>query len=219
MQDNRILVRTKRRRQMTVCREVEDLEALMGELPGELCEHKIISFCRISTAAFLRWVADHAHIYRMSLATFRVGPRALRLLSAMRGQGQLDEARFVLGRMAASHHRGNNEREYWGRLVELCSRYGWRACSIANHTKLALFDTDRGRFVLEGSANLNETPNWEQYTFQQDDELYGFFDQVFDEMFAFAAREGDQAEIPEAEDDLDGKEGLEWPDRDRPPLW
>lgn len=218
MLENQVLVRTKRRRQLQVCQQADDLAKLLGELTGDVCEHRIVSFCRISPAGFLRWVADQTYIRRLSLSTFRVGPRALRLLSELHGQGQLGEARFVLGRLVASRHRRNNELDYWERLLSLCETFGWQACSIANHTKVALFDTDAGKFVLEGSANLNEAPNWEQYCFQRDDELFDFYDQVFDQMFAFAASAADQSVLPDEEDE-DEEEGLGWPEDDRPLLW
>lgn len=189
MEDSRIFVRTKRRRRLTVCRESKDLSALTGGLPDKTVEHKIVSFCRISSEAFLRWVADEAVIRQLSLSTFRVGPRAMKLLSGLHGQGRLDNVRCVVGRLAASHSEKNRERIYFDRLAALCQRYGWSMCSINNHSKIMLFDTTAGRFVLEGSSNLNEAPNWEQYTFQQDDALYEFYSAVFDEMFHFAARE------------------------------
>jgi hypothetical protein len=224
--ENRVLVRTKRRRQLSVFHEAAELEELLGGLPGDLCETKIVSFCRLSTAAFVQWIGNQTVIRRLSLTTFRIGPRALKMLSELHGQERLNEARFVVGRLASSPHRGNNERDYWYRLLDLCDAYGWEVCSIANHSKFALFDTEDGRFVLEGSANLNEAPNWEQYTIQKDDELYEFYDKVLDEMFAFAAKAAEQLPIQEAEEDQEGltwpeQKGrdLIWPEKDRRPLW
>ena len=196
--DDRIFVRTKRhRRILTVCKEAGAIETLMGELPGETCEHRIVSFCGISAAAFVRWVSDHTVIRQMDLVTFRVGPRALKMLSGLHAQGRLQDARFVLGRLAASNHRHNVEREYWDRLADLCREFGWRACAINNHAKVILFDTDAGKYVLESSANLNDAPNWERYCFQQDADLYGWYQAVVDEMFAFAARETAEDGQPE----------------------
>ena len=193
MGDNRIFVRSKRRRQLTVCREAKDLTELCGRLPDEAMEYKLVSFCRISAAAVIRWVADETVIRRLDLSTFRVGPRALKLLSGLHGQGRLEEVRCVVGRLAASPSGKNRERRYYDRLEAMCRKYGWSLCSINNHSKIMLFDTAAGRFVLEGSSNLNEAPNWEQFTFQQDGALYEFYCEVFDEMFRFAAREDNAA--------------------------
>lgn len=215
MNDNKILVRNKRRRKLTVCREAADLTELFGALPGERFEYKIVSFCRISAAAFLRWVSSQTVIQRLSVSTFRVGPRALKLLSGLRSQGRLHEARFVVGRLASSAKTKNREYEYFTRLVSLCRRYDWEVASINNHSKIMLFDTGAGRFVLEGSSNLNEAPNWEQYTFQQDGELYAFYSQLFDEMFSFAAR-AEQIELPQSEA---AECGLLWPDCTGQRLW
>lgn len=202
MEDNKILVRSKRRRKLTVCREAKDLVALTGGLPDKTVEYKILSFCRISSEAFLRWVADETVIRQLSLSTFRVGTRAMKLLSGLHGQGRLYNVRCVVGRLSATHNEKHRERVYFERLLTMCQRYGWNVCSINNHSKVMIFDTAAGRFVLEGSSNLNEAPNWEQYTFQQDDALYEFYSAVFDEMFAFAAREdaadetADQTDLP-----------------------
>jgi hypothetical protein len=188
VKENHYFVRTKKRRQNSVWREAGELGEQLGGLPGETCEHRILSFSRISAAAFVQYIADQTVVRRMSICTFRVGPRALKMLSTLHGEGKLLDARFVLGRLAASRHLGNCEQKYWFRLVDMCEKWGWEACAINNHSKIALFDTDDGKFVLATSGNLNEAPNWEQYIFQQDEELYGFFDAVIDEMFDYAAR-------------------------------
>ncbi len=222
--DDRIFVRTKRhRRILTVCKEAEAIDALMGELPGETCEHCIVSFCGISAAAFVRWVSDNTVIRHMDLVTFRVGPRALKMLSGLHAQGRLGGARFVVGRLAASHHRHNVEREYWDRLVGLCREFGWQACAINNHAKLILFDTDAGKFVLESSANLNDAPNWEQYVFQQDGDLHRWYAAVVDEMFAYAARiDGEPSaqpeDMPSLADRSEPMRALSWGEP-RPALW
>lgn len=33
--------------------------------------------------------------------------------------------------------------------------------------------------MLETSCNLNDAPNWEQYTLEQDDDLYQFYKDLF----------------------------------------
>ncbi len=198
MEDNRILIRSKRRRRLSVWREAADLTALAGALPEGDEEYKIVSFCRVSSVAFLRWVASQTVIHELTLSTFRIGPRALKLLSGLHAQGRLARARFVVGRLASSQHSKNNERTYFERLAAMCQRNSWRVCSINNHIKIMLFDTAVGRYILEGSSNLNDAPNWEQYTFQQDRALYEFYGRVFDEMFAFAGRE-ERLDLPAEE--------------------
>lgn len=67
---------------------------------------------------------------------------------------------------------------------DICGRYGWQCVSRDNHTKLALFDTDAGKFVLEGSCNLNEAPNYEQFSLCRDAGLYDFYAAALREMIS-----------------------------------
>ena len=56
----------------------------------------------------------------------------------------------------------------------------------SNHSKLLLFDTDDGKFVLETSSNLNENPSMEQFSFERNAELYDFYEGAFGELFGGA---------------------------------
>lgn len=44
-----------------------------------------------------------------------------------------------------------------------------------NHSKVHLYDTDQGKFIIETSSNLNENPNIEQFSFEKDDDLFEFY--------------------------------------------
>ena len=46
-----------------------------------------------------------------------------------------------------------------------------------------LFDTDNGKYVLETSSNLNENPKIEQFSFEQNSELFDFYKKLFELMF------------------------------------
>lgn len=51
-----------------------------------------------------------------------------------------------------------------------------------NHSKILLFETDVGKFVLETSSNLNENPKSEQFSLEKNNELYDFYKKPLDEM-------------------------------------
>jgi len=65
-------------------------------------------------------------------------------------------------------------------------RRGWEYVIQSNHSKLLLFDTDTGKFVLETSSNLNENPSIEQFSFERNVELYDFYENAFGELFGGA---------------------------------
>ena len=58
----------------------------------------------------------------------------------------------------------------------------WDITAVNNHSKILLFDTNEGKFVLETSSNLNENPKIEQFSFEKNEELYGFYLELFEEI-------------------------------------
>lgn len=51
-----------------------------------------------------------------------------------------------------------------------------------NHSKVMLFDTDAGKFVIESSSNLNENPKVEQFRLEKSAELFDFYNSFFREI-------------------------------------
>lgn len=51
-----------------------------------------------------------------------------------------------------------------------------------NHSKVMLFDTDAGKFVIESSSNLNENPKVEQFRLEKSAELFDFYSSFFREI-------------------------------------
>lgn len=158
------------------------LEELIGGLPTEEEVIKIVSMANLSAAGFIRFIADKTRIDNMMVSTFRVGPNTLRQLKRLRELGHLTDATFVVGKLMERDHRKTSAIQYWDDLTGMCQKFGWRCVSLDNHTKIALFDTADGKFVLEGSCNLNEAPNFEQFSLCRDAELYGFYAHALEAM-------------------------------------
>lgn len=174
----------QRRRRTTAALYVQSarLETLIGPLPADDKVIKIVSLANLSAAGFLRYVADRTTIRELIVSTYRIGPNTLRQLRRLRELGHLDRATFIVGRLMSKDKRKASAIQYWEDLSDLCQRHGWECVSLDNHTKLALFDTAAGKFVLEGSCNLNEAPNYEQFSFSRDEELYDFYAAALKEM-------------------------------------
>lgn len=67
-------------------------------------------------------------------------------------------------------------------LEKICNENEWSIKIQKNHSKVFLFNTEHGRFVLETSSNLNKNPKIEQFSFEKDSELYEFYKMnLFDE--------------------------------------
>lgn len=165
----------KRRTTSALYVQSSRLETLIGPLPGPDEVVKIVSMANLSAAGFLRYIADHATIRKLIVSTYRIGPNTLRQLRRLHDLGHLSEAEFVVGQIMGRDRRKSSAIQYWADLTSMCERFGWTCVSRDNHTKLALFDTSAGKFVLEGSCNLNEAPNFEQFSLCQDPELYDFY--------------------------------------------
>ena len=171
---DRVLRQRRRRTTCALYVQSSHLEDLIGPLPedGEIV--KVVSLANLSAAGFIRYIADATTIRELIVSTYRIGPNTLRQLRRLRELGHLNQATFVVGRLMSRDKRKASAVQYWDDLTEMCQRYGWQCVSRDNHTKLALFDTDVGKFVLEGSCNLNEAPNYEQFSLCRDAELYDF---------------------------------------------
>jgi hypothetical protein len=175
-------VRRKRKR-YAVYREGEIALDSLGPLPGEDEAIKAVSFCQVSTIGMLRYVANQTVIRELTVSTFRIGPTALRELKRLRERGRLEKASFIVGKILGRDNRKTSAVEHYQNVERVCRECGWRLAARDNHTKLTLFDTDAGKFVLESSSNLNEAPNWEQFSLEQDAELYEFWRDAIELMF------------------------------------
>lgn len=82
----------------------------------------------------------------------------------------LDYAEFALCQFAKDETGGTF------RIVKkVCEENEWHIHTLNNHSKVHLYDTALGKFVLETSSNLNENPKIEQFSFEKDAELYDFY--------------------------------------------
>ena len=99
----------------------------------------------------------------------------------MRCQGKLDRSNFIVGSVMKNDSDIGKSYGYYDDLQSVCIKNGWNVVVYSNHSKILLFDTDAGKFVIETSSNLNENPNMEQFSFEKSEELYDFYkNQFFD---------------------------------------
>ncbi len=80
--------------------------------------------------------------------------------------------------------KGNTQSRYgyWDNIVKIFETNKWEIAAVNNHSKILLFDTNDGKFLLETSSNLNENPKIEQFSFEKNEELYGFYLELFEEI-------------------------------------
>jgi len=163
-------------------RECALIEQLTDTLPGDEV-YKLISAGGFSSIGFVRFVADRAHVKRLTVTTLRVGSKQLEVLDVLKQQGKLDHVRFVIGSVMRHNKTNKKSYEYFEQFKKICEKNNWEYVIQSNHSKLLLFDTEDGKFVLETSSNLNENPSIEQFSFERNAELYNFYERAFGELF------------------------------------
>lgn len=174
--DKAIKVR-KKRYVYNIVREKQLISKLFNGLPDENTCYKCLSEGGFSSIGYIRWVAEHAKINKLYASSLSIGKKHSRSLDNMHKRGLLDKATFMVGTLM---QQGSHCREEYSLLNKVCDENGWEIIVTINHSKLLLFDTDIGKFVLETSSNLNENPRVEQFSFVKDEELYSFYQDMFE---------------------------------------
>lgn len=177
-----ILKIPKKRYQFHIMRERALIEQLTNTLPDDEV-YKLISTGGFSSIGFVRFIADRTHIKCLTATTLRVGVKQLEVLDALKRQDKLDHVRFVIGSIMRRNKQGKKSYEYYEQFKKVCVKNSWEYIVQSNHSKLLLFDTNEGKFVLETSSNLNENPSIEQFSFERNAELYDFYERAFGELF------------------------------------
>lgn len=179
---NEILRLKKKRIEFNIARESKELSDLMKELPSEDEVVKIVSDGRLSSIAFIKYVADRTKIKDLKVSTLRVGKKQAIIIDRLASEGKIDNAVFVVGSVLKNDSKVGKSYQYYDILLKAAEKNGWKVVVKNNHSKILLFDTENGKYVLETSSNLNECPNIEQFSFQKSDELYRLYLKVFEEV-------------------------------------
>lgn len=171
-----ILKAKKKNKKFSLARGTRDLTQELVNLPTENECFKLISFGSFSSACFVDFVASNAVIDNLYISTFRVGKKEMLLLDKLHENNKLKNVNFVFcGLMETDKY------PYFRILTNICNKNDWKFYGAKNHSKVFLFDTNKGKYVLETSSNLNENPKIEQFSFEQDDKLYNFYkEHIFD---------------------------------------
>lgn len=119
-------------------------------------------------------VENNAHCPRMTISTLSLNQNNVDSLATLMQKGYVDELNLVVSRY------------FWAYEARALVPYIYRELDHGNrfqlavalvHTKTAQFETDGGRkIVIHGSANLRSSGNVEQFTIEENPELYDFYD-------------------------------------------
>lgn len=170
--NNNLLIQKAKKKRFNIIRGKMEITELVDRLPQDGECFKFVSTGGFSSASFILFVAERTKIENLHVSTFHVGKKEARLLHGLKQRGQLGNVSFTV---CSLMKKDGCEYGYFDFLEQICKANGWTIKVQKNHSKVFLFDTDSGKFVLETSSNLNENPKMEQFSFEKDTALYDFY--------------------------------------------
>lgn len=96
--------------------------------------------------------------------------------------GRLDKVDLLIGGAMKDNCEHNRGYGYLEQITDIFNANGWTVNMYNNHSKVMLFDTDAGKFVIESSSNLNENPKVEQFRLEKSAKLFDFYSSFFREI-------------------------------------
>ena len=123
-------------------------------------------------------VANNAKIKKMTVTTLSLSQENVDSLANLINGEFVDELNLII-----SHYYYANERNsmipYIYQELDIDGKF--QLAVAGSHTKTCIFETTGGRFiVMHGSANLRSSQNLEQFTIEENEELYRFYDDYQD---------------------------------------
>lgn len=162
---------------------VQDLKKELGGVLPDNEVFKIIGLNgSIASLSFIKLVADYDIIEELTASTLRIGQKQFCYLENMAISNRLKKARFFTSKMMTEVDGKRDKYNYAKRFVKICKKNNWDHYVVNNHSKIILMRTKNAYFVLETNSNLNENPKIEQYSFENNKELYDFYYAFFDEL-------------------------------------
>lgn len=192
---SKILRQVNKRKRFNILLSVREIEGLLDRLPEDGEVFKFLSTGGFSAISFIRFVARRTVIRRLTVSTLRVGKKEMQALHVLHSGQRLDKAEFIIGSFMKNDSKTGRRYGYYDLFEQICRKNGWAFAVAQNHSKLLLFDTYAGKFVIETSSNLNENPKMEQFSFERSTELYEFYLAALEPLLKGGSKFGSQCEI------------------------
>ena len=125
-------------------------------------------------------VKNNAKVPRMTISTLSLSQDNVDSLVNLIVGGYVEELNLIVSAYFYSHERGSLI-PYIYQELDRDNRFQLAVAGI--HTKTCHFETAGGkRIVIHGSANLRSSGNIEQFTIEENGELYGFYDGIYNDI-------------------------------------
>jgi hypothetical protein len=127
-------------------------------------------------------VQRNAKCLKMTVTTLSLSQENVDSLYNLVGKNYVDELNLIVSAYFFAHER-HSLIPYIYEKLDIDNKFQLAVASI--HTKTAQFETLGGRkIVIHGSANLRSSANIEQFTIEENEELYTFYDEHFGNIIA-----------------------------------
>lgn len=125
-------------------------------------------------------VKNNAKVPRMTISTLSLSQDNVDSLVNLIVGGYVEELNLIVSAYFYSHERGSLI-PYIYQELDRDDKFQLAVAGI--HTKTCHFETAGGKkIVIHGSANLRSSGNIEQFTIEENGELYGFYDGIYNEI-------------------------------------
>jgi hypothetical protein len=125
-------------------------------------------------------VQRNAKVKRMTITTLSLSQENVDSLHNLLIKNYVDELNLIVSVYFFGHER-HSLIPYIYKKLDIDNKFQFAVAAI--HTKTAQFETLGGRkIVIHGSANLRSSANIEQFTIEENEGLYTFYDSQFDKI-------------------------------------
>jgi len=177
-------LKSKRKKYFIIDKSIKALGKILdNKLPQKDECMKLISYDGgFASISFICYIAGKEKILELIASTLRIGEKQFNYLSKLYAKGMLLNATFFIGSIMQEDEKLKDKYNYYKHFDDACIKNRWNKIVINNHSKIILMRTEKNYYVLETSSNLNENPKIEQYSFENDKELYEFYYNFFAEL-------------------------------------
>ena len=168
--------KSKTRNSFDLSSSARDLINNADILPHKNESIRLISpIAGFSSCSLVMALSEMCRIDSAKITTLRVGKKELSALVEL----EIPSVEFCL---CDVQKQNANAYDYADYFENVCRENGYSFRYINNHSKIILLETSVGKITIETSSNFNENPKIEQFSIENDAELYRFYKKFFDEM-------------------------------------
>ena len=124
----------------------------------------------INPYSFILEAIKHAPIDNLYIATYSINLKAMEILCALLDSGDIKQWTLILNCNMKFKMKGKDV----VLLEEERKRDNFHIIKKYSHAKVTLIDQHDRKLIISGSGNYSENPKIEQYTINNDPELYDF---------------------------------------------